>query len=396
MAARSRVKRSRRPALSRSAIGRGVAVSLTLGELACSSPAELPPAKPVPALTAAPAATSAAPVVVVPPAPPPAPDPSPVLSAFAVTNTTYARRVLYTWTSIEQVQEIGRTGVLLSRSESPQFGKAYYDRVMESGWMAGDKIAALLRSPAFLKARFAWPAAWATLLGWPGETYGTQLVEVTLKPEAWVAMYRTSLRTWEVRDMSGAVIPTDELFKRPDRLAAVHFVHDAISMPNNTGATVRASAGDGREAYREYVLCNESMIESWSVATESILTHLSASADLLDATAKYFEQHPPPAQREDRWNAHVAMIVWTSLVPATAAKELYEASLAFPNPNYVIEPEPIAKLASTLRLLQQSGKPTIHRPTMLFPGAKPVSVPPPPPPPPPGKINNKKWRGTFG
>jgi hypothetical protein len=282
--------------------------------------------------------------------------------------------------------------VLLSRTESTQFGKSFYDRTMEERWTAGDKIAGLLRAPAFLKARFAWPAAWATLLGWPGEKYGTELIEVRLKPEAWIAMFRTSTATWEVRDLKGTVIANDELLKRPDRIAAVHFVHDAVGPPG-TAPGARVRVGEGREAYREYVLCNESMIESWSVGTQSIATEISAGADVVEAVAKYFAARPPPAQRQDRWNAHVALLIWAELAPATQPKELYEAALAFPNTNYMIDPDALQKLALQMRALKMRGAGTTHKPTMLFPGAKPVPVPPPPPPP--VYNNNKKYRGTF-
>jgi hypothetical protein len=343
-------------------------------------------------VTAAPLVS--APPVIEPVAAPPA-DPSPLLAAYKVTNADYARRVLYTWTTVEQINELLRTRVLLSRSDSQQYGRSFYDRSMELRWLAGDKIAGLLRAPAFAKSRFGWPAAWATKLGWPGETYGGELIEVTLKPNAWIAMYRTSTQTWEVRDLQGEIVASAELLKRPDRIAAVHFVHDSVTPPPATGAIVLAPvSGDGRAAYREYVLCNESMIESWSVGTDRVATEITAGADVVEAAAKYFEARPPPPQRDDRWNAHVALLVWSGLVQATAAKELYETALAFPNPNYVTDPAGLRKLAGALRTLRQHGASTAHKPTMLFAGAKPVAVPPPPPPPPPYK-SNPKYRGTF-
>jgi hypothetical protein len=393
MASRTRGKRAR-GAGPAAALSRGVAVSLALGELACSPAAPPPPVQPPPATTAAPVTVATAePSVTAEPPPPAPPDPSEALAVFTVTDTSYARRVLYTWTSDDQIDELLRTHVLLSRTESPKYGKSYYDRVVEDRWMGGDKIAALLRAPAFLKARFAWPAAWATLLGWPGESYGGQLIEVTLKPDAWIALLRTSAPAWEVRDLSGKIVPNDELLKHPERLAAVHFVHDAVTPPAGTSPSFRASAPDGREAYREYVLCNESMIESWAVGTPRIAEQIRAGADLVDAVAKYFEARPPPALREDRWNVHVALLVWPGLEPATAPQQLYEAAIAFPNPSYKIEPAALRNVSAALRKLQQRAASTTYSPTAKFPGAKPVPVPPPPPPPPPSKI--KKWRGTF-
>ncbi len=376
------------------AIVRGVAISVAVGKLACLPAEPAAHVEPAPATTAAKATTVAevAPVVTAEPAAAMPRDPSDVLAGYKVTNKDYARRTLYTWTSDAQIDELLKTGVLLSRTESPTSGKSFYDRKVEERWMAGDKLAALLRAPAFLKARFAWPAAWATLLGWPGETYGGQLVQVTLKPDAWILLLRTAVAGWEARDVNGAAVAIEQVMKRPDRIAAVHFVHDDVAPPSGT-APARAGGPDGREAYREYVLCNESMIESWAVGTDQVASEISAGADLADAVGKFFEAHPPPVQREDRWNAHVALIVWPALVEAAAAKELYESALAFPNANYVIEPAQLAKLATALRSLKQRGSATVHKPVAVFPGAKPVAVPPPPPVPPPSQ--RRKYYGTF-
>lgn len=376
---------------------RGVAVSLALGKLACSPAAPLPAEVPPPAKSSAPvvvATATAAPVVTAEPAPAIPPDPSARLAGYAVTNASFARRVLYTWTSEEQIDELASKHVLLSRSESPKYGKSFYDRKMEERWMAGDKLAALLRAPAFLKARFAWTAPWATLLGWPGESYGGQLIEVTLKPDAWIVMFRTATSSWEGRDLSGAVVPMEKLLKRPDRIAAIHFVHDAVVPPPATGAApARVSAPDGRDAYREYVLCNESMVESWAIGTERIQAEIQAGAEILEATAKFFAVQPPPVQRSDRWNAHVALIVWPGLVEVSNAKEAYEAALAFPNTNYAIDPQQIRAIATALRGISQRAKSTVWKPTSVFPGARPVPIPPPPPVPPVSQ--RRKYYGTF-
>ncbi len=389
----SRPRDPRAKARTPAALTRGVAVSVALGKLACTEPAPLPPPQPAPSAT-----TPAAPVpapqpapVAIPEPPPPPPDPSPALSAYKVTNASFTRRVLYTWTTPQQIEELLRTRVLLSRTESPTYGRSHYDRVMEGLWRGGNKLASLLQSPAFQKARFAWPAAWATFLGFPGEKYGDQLVSVTLDPRAYIAMYRTSIGKWEARDLSDAVVPEAEVLRHPERIAAVYFVHDSVPSPSASTA-LRASAGDGREAYREYVLCNEAMIESWSVGTDAVAAEIAAEADAMEAAARYFEVNTPPPQRADRWNAHVALLVWPSVVPASGPKELFEAALAFPNPNYVIEAEQLRSLAKALRATRQSGAPTTHRPAMKFPGAKLVPLPPPPPPPP---VYKRRPYGTY-
>ncbi|MEZ4315669.1 MAG: hypothetical protein R3F14_47240 [Polyangiaceae bacterium] len=390
MGSRTRGRRSAKDRTA-TALGRGVAVSVALGKLACTPPAPPPPPPaPTAVATAAPAPSPTV-EVAAPEPPPPVPDPSPLLAPYKLTNDDHLRRVLYTWTTKEQIDELRGTKVLLSRTESPTRGRSYFDVMMDVRWNAGDKFAGLLRAPAFQKARFAWHAPFATLLGWPGESYGTELLQVTLKPEALIAMYRTSSQKWEIQDLAGKTVTEAEAIRRPERIAAVFFVHDAVSIPSTTSPSP-SGRSRGYEAYREYVLCNESMIESWSFGTEAIAKELATEADALDAAAAHFERHRPPEQRTDRWNAHVAMLVWPSLVPLEAPKELYEAALAFPNPSYEINPASLRTLAKTLREMKPSGLGLSHTPNMKFPGAHPVPVPPPPPPPPAWK---KKWRGTF-
>lgn len=389
MPSRPRVK-GKRPR-TKTALARGVAVSMALGELACVTPAPPPPPKPAPIAAAQSAPVPAPTPEAQPEPPPPAPDPSPLLAPYKVTNAAYTRRVLYTWTTNEQIEELLRTRVLLSRSRSPVHGSSYFNGMMEARWRNGDKLSSLLQSPAFQKVRFAWPAAWATFLGWPGETYGSQLVEVTLKPEAYILMYRTSLGKWEVRDASGAVLPESAALRRPERIAAIFFVHDAVSLPSATAAP-RPSAGDGREAYREYVLCNESMIESWSVGTDRVAAEITAGAGAMEATARHFARSPLTPQRSDRWNAHVALLVWPGVVPAEGPKELFESALAFPNTNYVPEPQALQSLATALRQLRQVAPATTHQPSMKFPGARLVPVPPPPPQP---VYSKRRPYGTY-
>lgn len=375
-----------------------MALSAALGELACSAPADPVSAPPAPMSTVAPAA-SAAPttVVTVEPLPPPLADPSPALSVHTVTHASFARRTLYTWTTADQMDELLRTSTLL-RAESPRYGRSFYDRTLDARWLAGDTLAGLLRAPAYTKARSAWPAPWATLLGWPGEKPGTDLIEVTLKKDAWIAMFRTSTKVWDIRATDGAAVSKDEVLQHPERLAAVHFVHDNVAPPQTSGSpppVLRLSLGDGREAYREYVLCNESMIESWAVGTERMTAELRANADTVEAAARHFAAHPPPPQRADRWNAHVALLVWPGLVPSTAPKELYEAAIAFPNPNYAIDPEALLKLAAQLRQMPQRASPTTRRPLTPFPGARPVPLPPPPPKVPVPPKKRAPWRDIF-
>ncbi|MBK8254369.1 MAG: hypothetical protein IPK82_17085 [Polyangiaceae bacterium] len=363
-------------------------MSLALGKLACSpaapTPAETPP-PPVP--SAVPTAPVASATVAVPEPPPPVADPSPLLKPYAQLNANYARRVVYTWTTKAQIDELRVNKTLLSRSESPKYGRSFFDVKLDFRWVGGDKFAGLLRAQAFRKARFAWHAPWATLLGYPGETYGTELLRVTLKPEAWIVYFSTSDPGWDVRDTTGKQVTVAEAQKHPERIAAIFFLHDAVALPTPGSAPSVSAKNGGREAYREYVLCNESMIESWEVGTQEVMNEIASEAAAIEAAATYFERHRPVGQRVERWNAHVALLVWKGHVELTDPASLYESALAFPNQNYLLDAQTLTDLAAKLRAIKPSGEPILFKPNVKFPGAKPEPVPPPPPP--------KKWRGTF-
>src|SRR5262249_37046007 len=153
-----------------------------------------------------------------------------------------------------------------------------YDRFVATLAGAGDRVAALLRTQAFVRARHAWTAPWATLRGWNDESYGDALIAVTLRSNAWMAKLSTSKGVSEVVDMADHPVPMEEVLRHPERLAVVYFVQEDAPR------------------YREYVLCNESMVESWSVDTEQTARAIAASADAVGAMRRWLETHPPPEE----------------------------------------------------------------------------------------------------
>jgi hypothetical protein len=179
-------RRARLRARAAATLEAGMAASLVFGRLSC-------PAGGTGSTQQGP------PTVAIPPAPQES-EALDLLRKEAVLSSAPARQTLYTWTTRAQIEELARDRVLLTRTESPVHGPAYYDQIVAARAAAGDALAQKLRTPAFAKARHAWANPWATLLGWPDESYGDELIAVTLKPEAWTLALSTSKEGWKAYD----------------------------------------------------------------------------------------------------------------------------------------------------------------------------------------------------
>jgi hypothetical protein len=383
-----------------SALRKGVALSLAATEIACASSSGSPsdgPTATVVVVAQTPPPTSAE------AAPPETPAATEKLRPYAVVHPRAARAILYTWTTREQIEELRRDRVLLTRTESAERGASFFDRVVAGRAASGEPVAKLLRTSAFARARYAWPAPWATVLGWPGETYGEELVRITLKPDAWIAKLTASRPGWEIVDLEDRPVPEAEALKNPARIAAVYFVNDVYA-PRRRGSFADTGGGS---AFREFVICNESMVDSWSAGTDEIAHEIEAGAGALEALARHRDRHPPAPIDVDEWNRRVAGSVWTGGDPLASPERLYEAALAFPNDNYVPTAAVARTLAKKLRALPRAGALT-HRPKVAFPAAssiapvhdggspgKPGSAPIPPAPPPAPRPPRKRPRGTH-
>ncbi|HEX7672156.1 MAG TPA: hypothetical protein VF395_21320, partial [Polyangiaceae bacterium] len=113
-----------------------------------------------------------------------APDASPsaqaLLAPYVADGVHVGVETVYTWTTQAQIDELRQDPTLLTRSASVvgERGRAT-DYLLSRA--ATDDIAAILSRPKFEKKRFGWTNAWATALGWQGETYGDQLLEIRLR-----------------------------------------------------------------------------------------------------------------------------------------------------------------------------------------------------------------------
>jgi hypothetical protein len=369
-----------------------MAVSLALGEIACARPTPQGEAPAAQVTVTIPA--TAAPL----PGPSEAPTLVDRLRPWAVVHAKVARRTLFTWTTREQIDELGRDPTLLTRTESAEHGATHFTQVVAQRAATGDLLAALLATPAFAKSRHAWPVPWATVLGWQGETYGDDLISITLKPDAWIAKLRTSQPGWEVVDLDDRPVELAEALRHPERIAATYFVEDTPGPgPRGTYGNTY-SGGRARPAFREYVISNESMIASWSIGTEEIARLLAEEVDSLEVLRRHLAVRAPFQVDADTWNARVARTTWSMLDETPGG--LYEAALAFPNDNYLPQAAKLAALIAKLRALSPRGPRIEHRPSVVFPAAAATvaasasgSARKPPPAPPPKK---KRRGGTWG
>ncbi|CAN5566386.1 hypothetical protein BH09MYX1_BH09MYX1_59300 [soil metagenome] len=244
---------------------------------------------------------------------------------------------LYSWTTAEQAEEIRLKKTLLLRSESPERGASHYDHVMHDAATAGDAVAALLRTAPFLKARFAWTSAFGTRMGWPGETYGDVLLSIVVRPGAYIAKRDPTAGTWEVVTLDGTAIALGELVAHPERLAAVYFESDGAA---------------GAPRYREFVICNESQVESFSFGTASELAELDGEIEGIEKTAAATRERPaiagsaPPDQLAAAWHDPL------TTAPVDAAgkmRRVYLANVAFDNDLYVLDAAKLDAIAASLK-----------------------------------------------
>jgi hypothetical protein len=352
----------------RKALEAGVAASLVLGKLSC------PVGERTPTTVEIPKSAASGQEAVAPP------EDAPLavhvrLREEAVLSTAPARKTLYTWTTREQVEALARDRVLLTRTESPVHGPSRFDQLLAERAQAGHVIAQKLRTEAFARARHAWANPWATLLGWPDEKYGEELIVVELKPEAWTLVLTESNSEWKLFDADNKELSAQNAVLHPERIGAVFFVNDG---PGRGPGRTFARGGMDSPAFREYVLCNESMIARWSIGLPAAPV-IAASADLVEKLAQAFRGKEAPRSISD-WNREVAASTWRLAAPPSTLVPAYEAAIAFPNELYTPTSWSMAALAKRLRGLRLTAPDVSHVPVVAPPSSSSAKALPPPVP----------------
>ncbi len=250
-----------------------------------------------------------------------------------VTESNYAQRVLYSWTTVEQIAELRserRALVRTAQSTAPGQQPSPFNRWLlahEAGSSAQAQLArTLLQDPVLRHRRYAWTVPYATSLGLGPRSYGTALVRLQLRADAWwVKLDPASVGAeFSAVDAQQHPVPLMALFASPQRIAGIYHVRDRDA---------------GRVPYREYILCNEAMIERWSVGTREIADEVAAETQLLSTLAR---NHSP----QQRWSIRP----WRALGPDPGELEQYIATLAFDTPAYHWEPRALARMIGALAL----------------------------------------------
>jgi hypothetical protein len=281
-----------------------------------------------------------------------------LLQPFVMLHQDVARRTLFSWTVPEQIEELKADPTLLTRSMSTngERGRSA-DLILEAA--ATDPMAALLAEPRFEKRRFAWSNPWATLLGFTGEDYGDRLLAITLKQEAYIGRLIASGSglSWAFFDTSGAPVSNEQVLAAPERIAAVYFAD--LRDPAACGGSIFRSGS----VFREYFLCNESMIESWSAYTTELEAEVARGVEALQALHSALDNRSCDSvgQTPACWRERVVQS-WELPVDAGSANlvGLYEQSLAFPSDLYLTTASNIAGLLTRLGEVPFDEEPLVH------------------------------------
>lgn len=281
------------------------------------------------------------------------------LLADQVVSQIGSQRVFYTWTTDEQVAELRAGGPLFSRSESTDKGRGLAIKQLAAFGAAGTKpaqqLAATLVGTTFAKMRFSWPNPWATLMGWPGESYGNQLLQVTLRADAWIATFNQSEGLFVV-DADARPVDIELALTNPERIGAIYFESDADGTQVQCGTFYQ-----GAVAFREFVLGNLQMVQSWSLATPEITARLQADIAVLEAVRAELACRDLPKD-QTFWTEDVRCLLSGSEGAAVGVLRNYDLALGLPSELYYPSQDNLAALIAALEVSLPKGEPLVVNP----------------------------------
>jgi hypothetical protein len=279
----------------------------------------------------------------------PCSDSTPAFADQVVTDIG-EQRVFYSWTTDEQVAELRAGTELFSRSERPGQGRGLlFDsraRYAEAGASDEATLAGTLANEIFAKARFAWPNPWATVLGFPGETYGNQLLKIELSPQAWIAHFDG--RSLRVFDANNAPVPIEAALASPLRIGAIFHVSQS-----EAGRGYCGSFRAGGIVFREFALGNLAMVARWSLATAEIGQRIQDDI----AELRAFEEQLVCIGDTSGWSSDVSCTWSGSFSPQARAS--YDLSLGLPSELYRPSPTNLEALIAVLEASLPTGEPLI-------------------------------------
>jgi hypothetical protein len=287
---------------------------------------------------------------------------------FVVSNDTPFRRVLYSWTTKEQAAALRRDRRLLLKGSQDTPFSAYDAGLWQS--YNQDRLARLLFNPPFLMHRYAWVSAWATRFSADARPYGDELIRITLKEDALVVAFfpgAPAASRWAVFDLRGQRLTEAEGLKKASKIGAVYHVH-------------RTQAGE--PTFREFIVCNEAMVESWALATDDLKEQLRKEQQALDIWRRSQLDGRPSFSPQEvlSWQAGIPDGSWAT-APSSGREAIYESALAFATERYTPTTINADELLASLASLKIEGPALEHRPGLPEPriGPLPAALPTAPP-----------------
>jgi hypothetical protein len=297
---------------------------------------------------------------------------SELLLEHGVYNNKFARQVLYTWTTEEQIAALRNNKQLLTKSKSEENGYSLFDQVLNDKKYKEDKSAQFLKEERFQNKRFAWSNSWATVAGWNNEKYGQHLLEIKLKSDAVIGyVMHSDQRNFSQNivfyDLKMQRIGIETLLKTPDRLAGVYFMHvsgDTQKIKNKKKGRRYSTFYrpysykfdvDEAETYREFIVMNEGMVDSWSYGTATVRKKVQQEIDDLTRVYNFLEEHYNSKQ-EMSWEDVVQKWHYLSNFGFPTNKQQqylnlmtrYYGSLAFLNEEYTFKPKQLKSVIEAL------------------------------------------------
>jgi hypothetical protein len=267
------------------------------------------------------------------------------------------QRTFYSWTTDEQVAELRAGGELFSRSERPGLGRGllFSDLAAfaEPAATPEQRLAGVLGSMIFAKQRFAWTNPWATLLGFPGETYGGQLLEIELEPEAWIA--QLDAQGLSVFDAQNQPVPIEIALASPERIGAIYYQSSADADSSYCGTFSQGAVG-----FREFALGNIEMVKTWSLATPEIAQRLQDDIAKLQAFEAELGCISVPDQAS--WTDGVACDWSERGGIGNDALTSYNFALGLPSELYFPSPSNLSMLIAALEASMPTGEPLVVSP----------------------------------
>jgi hypothetical protein len=224
-----------------------------------------------------------------------------ILLQHAVYNDDCARATFYTWTTVEQIEELRTTKKLLSKSKSATKGYSLFDKAINDSIFNGIPTIQLLKQEQFSKKRFAWVNGRATIMGWEGEKYGTQLIKMVVNTDAIIGKLDVNELTDPIHffNLKGDSLTIKYVMENKNKIAVIYHLNSKQGIrtrPKRKGTYYhyrgKSKEYNGEIPFREFVLVNETMIDTWSYGTEEIKNEIRSEIELLKLlkTQEYVDQ----------------------------------------------------------------------------------------------------------